>query len=426
MAASKATYPAPGAWVHGDHRPRGADKTSVRHGQGRALRLVQWNIERGYELHRIIDVLREVKGDVLALQELDIGCERTGFVDVCDRIARELGMAYVFCTEFVEHHSPLRSARNQGGGAHGNAVLSRFDLELEGVRVIRNHQPFPWQARGGEFGEPRDGFRNTLAVPVATPQGRLLVYSCHMELFCGIADRVRIFSEILEHARERAPDTPHQCIMGDFNTMAHSIARLSPNYCNDHLRFTTLGYDEAEWWSRHLLSFYDHHGEINHRLARALRKPWRLLGGGGGGGGGGAAAAAAAGGSGAHALPVDDKVLRAARNPGFYDPFDVLHDITLTNYRGLFVGKLDWTLLRGMECVGRGIDNHDYRASDHKLLYVDVVLDPPHEVEARIRLPHRRTRGSRSRCRIATAVLALLALVLLAYALLPLGRAATR
>lgn len=51
-----------------------------------------------------------------------------------DQIARALGMAYAFLPEFEELRSPLRTPETQGGGLHGNAVLSRFDLV--DVRVI--------------------------------------------------------------------------------------------------------------------------------------------------------------------------------------------------------------------------------------------------------------------------------------------------
>ena len=46
----------------------------------------------------------------------------------------------------------------------------------------------------------------------------------------------------------------HQAIMGDLNTMAHGVARLSANYCCDPLRWRALGWYEAAWWDRHVLS----------------------------------------------------------------------------------------------------------------------------------------------------------------------------
>ena len=45
------------------------------------LRNLQWNIERGYKLEEILRELREIDADVIALQEVDIGCERSSGVD---------------------------------------------------------------------------------------------------------------------------------------------------------------------------------------------------------------------------------------------------------------------------------------------------------------------------------------------------------
>lgn len=50
----------------------------------------------------------------------------------------------------------------------------------------------------------------------------------------------------------------HQVILGDLNTMAHGIARLSPKYCTDRMRFRSLGMDEAVVWERYLLSRLDY------------------------------------------------------------------------------------------------------------------------------------------------------------------------
>lgn len=45
----------------------------------------------------------------------------------------------------------------------------------------------------------------------------------------------------------------HQAIMGDLNTMAHGVARLSPSYCCDQMRWRSLCWFEADWWHRHVL-----------------------------------------------------------------------------------------------------------------------------------------------------------------------------
>ncbi len=42
---------------------------------------MQWNIERGYKLDAVVAELRKINADILALQEVDIGCERSGSQD---------------------------------------------------------------------------------------------------------------------------------------------------------------------------------------------------------------------------------------------------------------------------------------------------------------------------------------------------------
>lgn len=88
---------------------------------------------------------------------------------------------------------------------------------------------------------------------------------------------------------------------------------------------------------------------------------------------------------------LSQEVLRHVRNPGFYDPFDVYQDITLINYRGLYQGKLDWMLLRNVHAQTTRVANHDFSASDHKLLSADVVFDDPTNAPLQ-----RITRGSRT------------------------------
>ncbi|PNH08472.1 U3 small nucleolar RNA-associated protein 14 [Tetrabaena socialis] len=62
------------------------------------------------------------------VKEIDIHCERSGWQDTGQAIARALGLSYMFVCEFEELHSPLRSADAQGGGVHGNAILSKYDI----------------------------------------------------------------------------------------------------------------------------------------------------------------------------------------------------------------------------------------------------------------------------------------------------------
>jgi hypothetical protein len=76
---------------------------------------------------------------VLSLQELDIGCDRSGGADTFAAIGEALGLNGLFLCEFEELRSPLRDARSQGGGVHGNAGAARAAgiVRVAGVRCAR-------------------------------------------------------------------------------------------------------------------------------------------------------------------------------------------------------------------------------------------------------------------------------------------------
>ena len=329
------------------------------------VRVVQWNIERGYELAGVVAELAALDADVLLLQELDIACDRSGGADCLREIARALHMAYAFTAEFRELRSPLRSPRDQGGGLHGNAVLARFPLREPRV-VPHRVQPVCWAAEGASRREPRVGARYAVTALVDVPGAPqpLRVYSCHLEVFCDIAGRVGQFADILfdasscgpatrsdsssdsssENNNNNAPTTttpaqmePAQMIGGDLNTMAHGLARLSPRYCGrGWMRLTTLGWSEPQWWAAHALC--------------GAEAPARL-----------------------RAWGVAPDVAARCVNPGFADPFDIDRDVTVVNHCGCFSGKLDWLFVRGpLEVVNTRMGNADFALSDHMWLLVDV------------------------------------------------------
>lgn len=311
------------------------------------LRLATWNIERGYKLAGLCAELARLDADAVALQEVDWACERSGLADCGRAVAEALGFSYAFVAEFEELRSPLRDARTQGGGLHGQALLSRWPLQ--DVRaLLHSHQPVDWAAEGEVRREPRRGARVALAATVDVPGlGELLLYSLHLEVFSGITSRLRQIADVLGDARQPGRP-PRQAILGDLNTMAHSVARLSPLYCCDSFRWRSLGQAEASFWAGNVWCVTDTaEGEAALAAAAAayadgrpaaLRVPEgapnvRLL---------------------AWRLPSDLCV--RLTNPGFADPFDVHRCVTLNNptYWGLMKGKLDWGAWcgRGAGCVG--------------------------------------------------------------------------
>ena len=87
------------------------------------LNVMSYNIHVGIgmdkklDLARIADVIRRHRIDIVGLQEVDRGVERTGRVDEMKELARLTGMDYAFA-----HNLDYQ------GGQYGVAVLSRFPI----------------------------------------------------------------------------------------------------------------------------------------------------------------------------------------------------------------------------------------------------------------------------------------------------------
>ena len=159
----------------------------------------------------------------------------------------------------------------------------------------------------------------------------------------------------------------HYAILGDLNTMAHGIARLSPAYCCDRMRFLSFGSDEAVMWERYVLSMTDlaFHPSNDHSKDQDQESGqdqgqvnWQLQRWG---------------------CPLN--VATAAMNPGFTCPFPAATTVTLDNptYKlwgiSFMRGKLDWTLLRRVAVTSTQVGNLDYRLSDHRWLLVEGHLE---------------------------------------------------
>lgn len=474
-----------GEVLHLDYRPN-ALKTSAYQVPSpdsiRPLKVVQWNIERGIELERIIDDLRAIDADIIALQEVDCGLSRSEYLDTGIAIARELGLNYVFQCEFIElegdidkkyfydqiiskasttnqkdnqplfssiisrndsfyqshykrhpsqisttskslnadqkphnaqiqyHPTPIfksSSRYSQYGvqsdksGVHGNAILTKFDISKI-LPLAHKHRPYDWEKDGILLNEPRIGSRATLCAVVDVPsffvatqckqsqsqsqqptnssipstsptlytlnssksQSRVQVpvYTCHMELFCGTVDRLKIYAEIMAHFRstfllqsstESLTTKPfcNAMVLGDFNTLAHSIARFSKKYCKDVLRYRNLGHTEAEWWYRFVLSQYSEEYLKEH--PNMFAKPPKLED---------------------FLLPnLTPEDCQAIENPGFEETFPANTE-TLTNYSGWFYGKLDWMLTMNCLVTNHDLFNTDYLSSDHRGMIIDCFL----------------------------------------------------
>ncbi|KAF9976022.1 hypothetical protein BGZ73_009233 [Actinomortierella ambigua] len=247
------------------------EKASAQH-QAKAdgrhkIRCLQWNIERNYKPKEILDTLKAIDADVLCLQEIDIGCHRSGYDrDHFQEICETLQLVGGFVPEFVEIEHSCRKERDQGGGVHGNAILSKWPIS--GFRVLDHvHHAYEWEQNGHRLNEPRLGRRFTIVAQIETPSGPLLAYSAHLEVFTGIVGRISALSDILADADLHKDQVPHQILFGDLNTISHSIARLAKTISTDQYRVLSLLQQESEWWDRNLWSWHVDDGVFNLALA---------------------------------------------------------------------------------------------------------------------------------------------------------------
>lgn len=180
-----------------------------------SIRVVNWNINRGLQLQRIIAFLAGIKADIILLQEADLNARRTHHVNIASELAQKLQMNYVFGREFQE----LAQGSRGSPAYHGQATLSRWPLA--NPRIIRfQKQSNFWQPHWflpeiDPFQE-RKGGRLAL-VSDANIAGKMLVsYNLHLESKGDDRLRGSQLDETLEDARRLNLETPI-LLAGDFN-----------------------------------------------------------------------------------------------------------------------------------------------------------------------------------------------------------------
>lgn len=155
------------------------------------LRVFCWNIHHGVgedgkrDLDRIAKVIRDAKPDLVALQEVDQNCARSGKIDQTAELAKLTGMTGVF-----------GKAMDFDGGAYGQAILSRLPIESSKVHALPGK------------GEPRIGFEAI----VLNKSFKLSFTSIHLDL--DAAQRLAQAREIVSKLEKQT----HPAILcGDFN-----------------------------------------------------------------------------------------------------------------------------------------------------------------------------------------------------------------
>ncbi|HEX5218386.1 MAG TPA: endonuclease/exonuclease/phosphatase family protein [Verrucomicrobiae bacterium] len=168
---------------------------NIRHGRG---------LDNQVNLERIAKLIKEEGPDIVALQEVDKGTERTERRDLAAELAALTGMTAVFSNNY--HFQ---------GGEYGNAVLTRFPVRHWTNQHYRMLRP----------GEQRGIIQLTLDI-----HGRELVFmSTHIDYRADDSERWANVGEI-ETILQRHPKTPI-IMCGDFNDTPESrvYRRLSEN-----------------------------------------------------------------------------------------------------------------------------------------------------------------------------------------------------
>ena len=171
------------------------------------LRVMSYNIHHGegidgkLDLERIARLIVDAKADIVGLQEVDRGCERTQKRDLPAELAKLTGMTVQF-DKNIPHQ----------GGEYGNAVLTRFP-----VRRAKNTH-----LKSFANGEQRGVQQLVLDV-----RGRdVLFMNTHLDARRDPAEREHSATELKEIVSAAGP-TP-VILVGDFNAApeAPSIAKM--------------------------------------------------------------------------------------------------------------------------------------------------------------------------------------------------------
>jgi endonuclease/exonuclease/phosphatase family metal-dependent hydrolase len=208
------------------HAVIGEPSITAERGPVRALTVVTWNIERGVRFERIESVLERLSPDVVLLQEVDRGCNRSGDRDVARELSHRLGMNWTSAGEFQE----IGEGRGDSAATTGQAILSRYPISDVGVIPFTEQVVLRWRLNPAQ---PRRGGRIALRAHTAG----LEFYNLHLE--SGGDDELRTsqLGEVLDDEARRAPSSA--VIAGDFNNavafQSFMFADLSPAGFTDAL-----------------------------------------------------------------------------------------------------------------------------------------------------------------------------------------------
>lgn len=182
------------------------------------VRIVSWNIERGFQFAKILDFLRAVPADLLLLQEVDLHARRTQYRDVAVELAQALNLNYVFGIEFQE----LSEGTRERPAYHGMATLSPWPLSKPRILRFGNQSSFwkpRWYVPDLPVFQRRIGGRMALVAETTIYGRNVVTYNLHLESRGEDEIRLRQLNEVLADCH-RYEGQPALVIAGDLNLNA--------------------------------------------------------------------------------------------------------------------------------------------------------------------------------------------------------------
>ena len=172
---------------------------------GGEVTVLVFNIHAGKDaggkdnLTAVAALARDVKADLVLLQEVDRGTKRSGNVDQ----VKTMGDASGFATAFGR-------SLDYDGGQYGIAALSRAGVE---ARFTESLPVTPVQTRSGGSHEPRAA----LVVVARTPIGRLTALNTHLDASREEAYRLQEVAHVLTIVERSRKSRLPMVAGGDFN-----------------------------------------------------------------------------------------------------------------------------------------------------------------------------------------------------------------
>ena len=229
------------------------------------LKVVTWNIQRGFHLTKIVSWLKQIDPDVILLQEVDCNCKRTSYIDIGGEIASVLNMYQVSTFSLNVKKVPTCF--------YGDCILSKFPVLSAWAAPMSDPRQIKVSSKTSTKSYRKEC---AAAAIISTPLGPISFYSVHFApRYTGIRGRQSQFRSICADHSLNCDQTIPCIIAGDFNTVAPGYKRFTLTFCCDDLRWATWGQTEAQYWSNSI--FKSHHK--NWKDSTANVNNYTLLGG---------------------------------------------------------------------------------------------------------------------------------------------------